>query len=41
MLEMMYEIPSDQNISKVIVHERCVDKKEPYQVIYRMDSQTA
>jgi ATP-dependent Clp protease ATP-binding subunit ClpX len=42
MLDMMYDIPSDQNIGKVIVHERCVEKKEPYQVIYRIDSsQTA
>ncbi|MEW6709362.1 MAG: ATP-dependent Clp protease ATP-binding subunit ClpX, partial [Candidatus Riflebacteria bacterium] len=42
MLDLMYDIPSDKNIGKVIIHERCVEKKEPYQVIYKIDnSQTA
>lgn len=41
MLDLMYDIPSDNSISKVIIHERCVDKKEPYQIIYKVDSQTA
>lgn len=43
MLDLMYDIPSDKNISKVIIHERCVEKKESYQVIYKIDntSQTA
>ncbi len=42
MLDLMYEIPSDSNIAKVIIHERCVDKKEPYQIVYKVSSgQTA
>lgn len=41
MLDLMYDIPSDNNISKVIIHERCVDKKEPYQIIYKVESQIA
>ncbi|GAB4280954.1 MAG: ATP-dependent Clp protease ATP-binding subunit ClpX [Candidatus Rifleibacteriota bacterium] len=43
MLDLMYEIPSENNnISKVIIHERCVEKKESYQIIYKVDtSQTA
>ncbi len=43
MLDLMYDIPSDKNIGKVIIHERCVEKKESYQVIYKIDntSQTA
>jgi ATP-dependent Clp protease ATP-binding subunit ClpX len=42
MLDLMYDIPSDGNIGKVIIHERCVEKKESYQVIYKVDnSQTA
>jgi len=41
MLDLMYDIPSDKNISKVIIHERCVDKKEPYQIICKVESQIA
>ena len=41
MLDLMYDIPSDNNIGKVIIHERCVDKKEPYQIIYKLESQIA
>ena len=41
MLDLMYDIPSDNNISKVIIHERCVDKKEPYQIIFKVESQIA
>jgi hypothetical protein len=25
----------------VIIHERCVEKKEPYQIIYKVESQIA
>jgi len=41
MLDLMYDIPSDENIGKVIIHERCVDKKEPYQIIYKLETQIA
>ncbi len=41
MLDLMYDIPSDNNISKVIIHERCVEKKEPYQILYKVESQIA
>lgn len=41
MLDLMFDIPSDKSIGKVIIHERCVDKKEPYQIIYKVESQTA
>ncbi|MGM0599285.1 MAG: ATP-dependent Clp protease ATP-binding subunit ClpX [Candidatus Rifleibacteriota bacterium] len=42
MLDLMYDIPSDGNIGKVIIHERCVEKKEPYQIIYKVEAtQTA
>lgn len=41
MLDLMFDIPSDKSIIKVIIHERCVDKKEPYQIIYKVESQTA
>jgi ATP-dependent Clp protease ATP-binding subunit ClpX len=42
MLDLMYDIPSDSNIGKVIIHERCVEKKEPYQIIYKVEAtQTA
>ena len=41
MLDLMYDIPSDNNIGKVIIHERCVEKKEPYQIIYKVESQIA
>ncbi len=41
MLDLMYDIPSDNNISKVIIHERCVEKKEPYQIIFKVESQIA
>ncbi len=41
MLDLMFDIPSDNSIAKVIIHERCVDKKEPYQIIYKVESQTA
>lgn len=39
MLDMMYEIPSNNEIAKVIIHERCVEKLEPYQIIYKVSSQ--
>ena len=35
-LELMYDIPSRPEISKVIVTERCVEKHEPVQVVYRV-----
>lgn len=41
MLDLMYDIPSDKNISKVIIHERCVDKNEPYQIIFKVEGQLA
>lgn len=41
MLDLMFDIPSDKSISKVIIHERCVDKDEPYQIIYKVEGQTA
>ncbi|NCB39088.1 MAG: ATP-dependent Clp protease ATP-binding subunit ClpX [Erysipelotrichia bacterium] len=41
MLDLMYDIPSDKNIGKVIIHERCVEKKEPYQIVYKVESQIA
>ncbi|MBF0409221.1 MAG: ATP-dependent Clp protease ATP-binding subunit ClpX [Candidatus Riflebacteria bacterium] len=40
-LDIMYDIPSDGDISKVIIHERCVEKNEPYQVIRRLAQKTA
>jgi ATP-dependent Clp protease ATP-binding subunit ClpX len=36
MLDLMYDVPSNNDISKVIIHERCVDKNEPYQLIYKV-----
>ncbi len=42
MLDLMYDIPSNPDIAKVIIHERCVEKKEPYQIVYRVaNEQTA
>lgn len=41
MLDLMFDIPSDKNISKVIIHERCVEKNEPYQIIFKVEGQTA
>lgn len=41
MLDLSYEIPSDDSIAKVIIHERCVEKNEPYQIIYKVEGQTA
>jgi ATP-dependent Clp protease ATP-binding subunit ClpX len=38
MLDLMYDIPSSEDIAKVIIHERCVDKNEPYQVVYKVDA---
>lgn len=38
MLDLMYEIPSSNDIAKVILHERCVEKSEPYQVVYKLDA---
>ncbi|MBF0542867.1 MAG: ATP-dependent Clp protease ATP-binding subunit ClpX [Candidatus Riflebacteria bacterium] len=40
-LDIMYDIPSDSDISRVIIHERCVDRGEPYQIIRRMTEKTA
>jgi len=39
MLDLMFEIPSNSEIAKVIIHERCVDGKEPYQIIYKVSAQ--
>ncbi|RCK80820.1 MAG: ATP-dependent Clp protease ATP-binding subunit ClpX [Candidatus Ozemobacter sibiricus] len=39
MLDLMFEIPSNPDIAKVIIHERCVEKKEPYQIVYRVASE--
>lgn len=39
MLELMYEIPSENNIAKVIIHERCVERKESYQLIYKVGAE--
>lgn len=39
MLDLMFEIPSNPEIGRVIIHERCVDKKEPYQIVYRVSEQ--
>ncbi len=39
MLDLMYEIPSNPEIAKVIVHERCVEKKEPCQIIYKVSNE--
>lgn len=39
MLDLMYEIPSNPEIGRVIIHERCVEKKEPYQIVYRVAEQ--
>ncbi|MFZ2957669.1 MAG: ATP-dependent Clp protease ATP-binding subunit ClpX [Candidatus Ozemobacteraceae bacterium] len=36
MLDLMYDIPSNHEIAKVIIHERCVEKTEPYQVVYKV-----
>jgi len=42
MLDLMYEIPSNPDIAKVIINERSVDKKDPFQLIYRVaQEQTA
>lgn len=42
MLDLMYDIPSDDRISKVIIHERCVEKKDNYQIIYNnLEGKTA
>ncbi len=35
MLDLMYEIPSNKEIAKVIVHERAIDKTEPCQLVYK------
>ncbi|HEY9069948.1 MAG TPA: ATP-dependent Clp protease ATP-binding subunit ClpX [Candidatus Ozemobacteraceae bacterium] len=36
MLDLMYEVPSNPEIEKVIITERTVERKEPYQAIYKM-----
>ncbi|HOY66353.1 MAG TPA: ATP-dependent Clp protease ATP-binding subunit ClpX [Candidatus Ozemobacteraceae bacterium] len=36
MLDLMYEVPSNPEIEKVIITERTVERKEPYQTIYKM-----
>ena len=42
MLDLMYEIPSSSDVSKVIITERTGERKEPYQVLYKMsEEQTA
>jgi len=42
MLDLMYDIPSSNDVSKVIITERTVERKEPYQVLYKMsEEQTA
>ena len=35
MLDVMYEVPSDPGISKVIITEGCVQKKTKPRLIYR------
>jgi len=39
MLDLMYDIPSNNEIAKVIIHERCVDKTEPYQIVYKVNAE--
>lgn len=39
MLDLMYEIPSNHDIAKVIITEKCVEKKEPYQIVYKISNQ--
>lgn len=41
MLDLNYEIPSDDSVAKVIIHERCVENKEPYQIVYKVEGQIA
>ena len=43
MLDLMYDIPSSKEIAKVIIHERCVDKSEAPQIVYKVceDQKTA
>ena len=36
MLDLMYDIPSDDNIAKVIIHERCLEKHDSYQIIHKI-----
>jgi ATP-dependent Clp protease ATP-binding subunit ClpX len=35
MLDLMFDIPSSRDIGKVIINESVVEKREPYQVIYK------
>ncbi len=37
MLDVMYEVPSDPDVSKVVITEGCVTKKTKAQIIYRTD----
>lgn len=39
MLDLMYDIPSDGNIAKVIINEKCVAKKDSYQVIHKIPTE--
>jgi len=36
LLDLMFDIPSNPEIAKVIIHERAVEKKEPCQLVYRV-----
>lgn len=38
MLDVMYEVPSDSDVSKVIITEGCVAKKTKAQILYREDA---
>ncbi len=36
MLDLMYDIPSSSDVEKVIITERTVERKDPYQIVYKM-----
>ncbi len=38
MLDVMYEVPSDPDVSKVVITEGCVLKKTKAQIIYRVET---
>jgi len=35
-LDLMYEIPSTTDVDKVIITERTVERKDPYQIVYKL-----
>lgn len=39
MLDLMYDIPSDGNIAKVIINEKCVEKQDTYQIIHKIPTE--